>query len=220
MLYGFAYAQPKVVTFESEENSTEESTYSKRNLLKVGVVELFSGDFPIYYERVLTNHISAEIGLGITFGDFYSDVVNLGGGDGGSSPLNTNVDARYGVSFSAALRFYPIEILEELYISTEFKFRKFNWGRQIDEIYYDPEDIDPPVEISENVTESRTYSMPRVTLGYSYFYEENLIIDLHVGIGMNTSVDEIFDYQSKQVIKTERPTNPRVHAGVKISYVF
>ena len=211
LLYSLAIAQPRVVTFESEQNE-EKGTGTEVNVLKVSLFELASGDFPFYYERVLTNKISAEVSAGVTFGDYYGSIFS----NSEISPLESSVDAKYGFSLSAGLRFYPIEALEDFYISPEFKFRKYNWSREID--YFS--DSPNGGVIYETIDESRTYAMPRITLGYSYFYDYNIIVDWHFGVGMNTPTETIFNFDEHVVLKDKQNTRPRIHFGLKIGYLF
>ncbi|WP_107039688.1 hypothetical protein [Brumimicrobium mesophilum] len=209
---GFAIAQPRVVTFESDEGSREDQSGYEMNVFKISLFELAAGDFPIYYERVLSNSFSAEASLGLTFGDYTASIFS-----DYDSPFNYNIDAKYGFSFSLALRFYPIASLEDFYISPEFKFRNFNWSRDIDQ--YNPY---PPYEnvVTQTVDETRTYLMPRINLGYITFYDNNLSFDWHIGVGMNTPTESVFNYQTLQVQSEKLNTRPRFHFGFKIGYVF
>lgn len=205
-----AYAQPRVITFDSDQKSEEDSELEK-NVVKVSLFELASGDFPIYYERVLSDRFTAEVSAGITFGDYYGSLFS----SSEISPLESSVDAKYGYSFSAAIRFYPIEALDEFYISPEFKYRKYNWDRDV-EAFIDG----PPYTIQETVSENRVYVMPRITFGYTYFYDYNLSLDWHVGVGMNTPTESIYDFEVNQVIQEKQNTRPRLHLGLKIGYIF
>lgn len=213
--YGLTYAQPKVVAFESDDKSVETKPLKELNVLKIGVFELLSGDFPIYYERVINDHFSAEVSLGATFGDYYGSIFI----DSDYSPLDENVDAEYGISFSAALRFYPIQTLKQFYISPEFKFRQYNWNRDI--LLNPGNEWDPGYQpVYHTASETRKYVMPRITLGYTFLYEYNLIFDWHVGIGMNTPTQEMYDTNYNQVREDKLNTRPRVHFGLKIGYIF
>ncbi len=210
---GLAFAQPRVITFESEKNSSKEGKELEKNVVKVSIFELAAGDFPIYYERVLNDYFTAEVSAGVTFGDYYGSIFS----DFSSSPFDNNVDARYGYSFSAAIRFYPIAALEDFYVSPELKFRKYNWSRDIEDY-----NVNYPYEpiILATFDEKRSYVMPRINLGYSFFYDNNLIFDWHFGVGMNTPTETMYDYNTKTVNTNKRNTRPRIHFGLKIGYVF
>mgnify|MGYP001166151166 CR=1 FL=1 len=210
VLCGFAYSQPRVITFEAEDEA-DKNTELEKNLIKISIFEIFSGDFPIYYERALNDYFSAEVSVGLTFGDYYGNVF----GSSEISPSATNVNARYGYSFSAALRFYPIEVLGDFYIAPEFKYRKYNWDREVETFIEDE-----PYVIQVDAEESRVYSMPRITLGYNYYYDYNINFDFHVGIGMNTPTEEIYDQKAFKVLETRQNTQPRIHFGFKIAYLF
>lgn len=206
-----AYSQPRVITFGAENETDGVENPTERNSIKISILEILTGDFPIYYERALNDYFSAEVGLGLTFGDYYGEIF----GDSPFSPSAQEVSARYGYSFSAGLRFYPIQILEDFYIAPEFKYKKFNWDRQV-ETFIEEE----PYVIQVDAEESRVYSMPRISMGYVYYYDHSITFDFHVGIGMNTPTEEMFDHNELRVIETRRNTKPRIHFGFKIGYIF
>lgn len=205
----YVFAQPRVITFESEQKSKDSKI--EKNVFKVSLFELASGDFPIYYERVLGKKISIEGSAGITFGDYFGGLLS----DNYYSPLSENVDSKYGYSLSISFRFYPIEALEEFYIAPEFKYRKYNWDREAE---FFP-DYEPFYDV-RNVSESRVYNMPRISFGYAFFYDTNLSFDYYLGIGMNTPTERLFDTELLKVQEEKRNTRPRVHFGLKIGYVF
>ncbi|WP_146194247.1 hypothetical protein [Brumimicrobium oceani] len=211
VISAIAYAQPRVITFGAENETDGVENPVEKNVIKISIFEILTGDFPIYYERALNDYFSAEISAGLTFGDYYGELF----GDNAFSPSDQSVDARYGYSFSAALRFYPIQSLEDFYIAPEFKYRKYNWERQVEAFTEEA-----PYVIEADAEESRVYSMPRITMGYVYYYDYNIIFDFHVGIGMNTPTEELFDNEEFRVIETKRNTKPRIHFGFKIGYIF
>lgn len=225
VICNISFAQPRVITFDSEQEKDEGGL--EKNVVKLSLFELASGDLPIYYERVLSDMFSVEASVGVTFGDYIGSMFS----DVNSSPFDESIDAKYGYSLSAAVRFYPIAVLEEFYVSPEFKFRKYNWDR---EVYYaatPPTFQNPnPEHAIHMASESRSYVMPRITLGYAFFYDNNLIFDWQIGIGMNTPTKTA--YQTKyddqypnisikgDIEEVKQKTRPRIHLGFKIGYVF
>lgn len=98
----------------------QDSVYTVRNALKIDPVQILFGDFRIYYERRISNHFSAEIGVGITrrnytSGWFDDDLDNLG----------NNIDIKTGASFSLAVRRYfkDSEELDGAYLSLGVNYR-------------------------------------------------------------------------------------------------
>jgi len=195
--------EPRVITFDSEQEKNSNNN-SEKNIIKISLFEIISGDFPLYYERVLSDKFSLEGSVGITFGDYIGGLFL----DDFSS-IDNSSNSNYGFSFSASLRFYPIEILEEFYIAPEFKYRKYNWEREYSDMS----------GISNLYAENRTYAMPRINLGYSFFYDNQLIFDYYVGIGMNNITENRYDYETNNISESKL-RRPRVHIGLKIGYVF
>lgn len=211
ILCSYSYSQePRVITFESEQEASD--TLLEKNVFKVSLFELISGDFPIYYERVLSNKFSVEASIGITFGDYIGGLTS----DIGVNPLENDLDSKYGFSLSAAIRFYPIEVLEDFYIAPEFKFRKYKWDRDIETSNDNP----PFKTTTRTFSESRKYAIPRITIGYAFFYDNQLSFDYHLGIGMNTPTESIYRMDEDRVTTEKLNTRPRFHIGFKIGYVF
>ena len=204
LMCNVAFSQePRVITFDSEQEKNSNNN-SEKNIIKISLFEIISGDFPLYYERVLSDKFSLEGSVGITFGDYIGGLFL----DDFSS-IDNSSNSNYGFSFSASLRFYPIEILEEFYIAPEFKYRKYNWEREYSDMS----------GISNLYAENRTYAMPRINLGYSFFYDNQLIFDYYVGIGMNNITENRYDYETNNISESKL-RRPRVHIGLKIGYVF
>lgn len=92
-----------------DEPYVQDTLITVRNALKIDPVQILYGDYRIYYERIITNHYSAEFGLGFTrrnyaAGWFDYELDNLG----------ENVDIRTGGTFSVSVRRYFLDY-EELY---------------------------------------------------------------------------------------------------------
>ncbi|WP_146194248.1 hypothetical protein [Brumimicrobium oceani] len=202
-----AQAQPRVVTFDSEQEESlpkEESNVIKFNLLEL----MSSGDYSLYYEKALLNVLSAEIGLGITSGDNW--------GDFGSDTYfyNSKEENKIGFSFAAALRFYPSELFEDFYVSAEYKFRKYRWDREVMEFTSNYS------AVISSIDESRRHSIARLNFGYILFLTNQLSLDSHFGLGINM-VQEIY-YNNQSFILDEKKSGvkPRVNLGLKIGYLF
>lgn len=211
LLITLIQAQPRVITFG--EDDTETTTQMPKNLIKLSPFEYFAGDFSIYYERVLTEKITAEVGIGMTNADLYGLVkyIDL------YSPFNSFVTPKMGFSFTAAIRFYPIEVLEGVYVAPEFKYRKHNWERRTyEDLYF----FDEPSDSDELVDENRTYTIPRITFGWAVLYDNNLSFDWSIGLGMNSAKENVFNEETMMMETRKRGTNPRLNLGLKIGFAF
>lgn len=191
--------EPRVVTFKSDENNIE-NNHLEQNILKLSLFEYFSGDFALYYERALGDMFGLEMSLGATLYDIIGNIVLF-------DEIGTeDKELKYGLSYSFALRFYPVDLFEEFYVSAEYKFRKYNWNQN----YYD-------FGIHE---ETLKYSIPRLNFGYTSFYDNNLLFDYFLGIGVNTITSERYDYDSDSVTTEQLNPRPKFHIGLKVGYAF
>ena len=193
-----AQNEPRVVTFKSEENVKDDLNL-EQNIIKISLLEYFSGDFSIYYERAIGDMFGLEMSLGTTIFDYAGSVFD---------DFLYDYDEKifqYGLSYSLSLRFYPIDLFDEFYVAPEYKFRRYKWKRE---------------GISGEVEESRKLSLPRLNIGYSYFYDNNLLFDYFLGIGMNNETRDWYDFNDDTIITEERNPRPRFHVGFKIGYAF
>ena len=206
----FAFAQPRVVSFDSQQGKPDPR--KETNILKLNVLEYFVKDYSLYYEKELTNKLSAEVGFGVTFGDFYWNFFK----NTISSPSTTMSleNEKLGYSFSAAIRFYPVQALEKAYIAPEFKFREYNWDVTV---------MDYSNSVNGTllkVDESRTYIIPRLTFGYVIFLFNNLSLDFNLGFGINLPKETTYNHDTYRLEKVTLKSRPRIHSGFKIGYVF
>lgn len=199
-LYSRAQNEPRVITFKNEESIHQQEFKSTFNILKINIVEFIPGDFSLYYERGFGEMIGFEMGLGTTIYDYVSSFLN------DHDVYNSNIRFSYGLSYSFALRFYPIDLFEEFYIAPEYKFRKYNWERDYSN--------------GTTANEMRKLSLPRINLGYAFFYDNNLLFDYFFGIGFANETRETYESSAGQVVKADMNPRPRFHMGIKIGYAF
>lgn len=167
--------------------------------MKISLFEYFSGDFALYYERAMGDKFGLEMSLGVTVFDFVGSLF-----DDFLYDYDEKV-FQYGLSYSLSLRFYPIELFEEFYIAPEYKYRKYRWTYQS---YYG------------DFQETKKHSLPRLNIGYSYFYDNNLLFDYFFGIGMNRETKERYDDYENDIITENLNPRPRFHIGFKVGYAF
>jgi hypothetical protein len=202
---------PKVVVFNSS-TSEEKSTVERYNMFKISLLEPFSGDISFYYERVFTQNISGEIGLGFTIDDYLS----LAFADAfESSDERTPL---IGTSFGAGLRYYPFLAGDEFYFAPEFKYRYYHSTISTYETTSAP---------SVQLEESKSMSNFRITVGYVYLFDDRIFIDYFAGIGIamiktaeyNIEYDSVtgeYDYN----LVEKRVPKPRLTLGIKFGLNF
>jgi hypothetical protein len=100
---------------------SQDSIFAVRNAIKVDPVQIVFGDFRLYYERILTNHFSVELGAGITRRNYASNWF-----DDDLDNLGENVDIKTGYSFSLSIRryFHETEELDGVYLALGINHRE------------------------------------------------------------------------------------------------
>lgn len=203
---------PKVVVFNSSENEKREPAYwSKYNLVKFNLLEAFSGDFAFYYERILHENFSAEIGLGVTLSDYVSMFL-----DDNFTIDDDNYEPLLGYSISLGGRYYPMHAADEFYVAPEFKYKFYH-----NNIFYQDLTGD---ELS--MEESKSMAIGRLTFGYMYFFDDNIFIDFSGGFGIGKIKQtrlawEVDDLGFQQAVAENNSTlGARFHLGIKVGVAF
>tara|TARA_B110000046_G_C13021939_1_gene411723 strand:+ start:2592 stop:3275 length:684 start_codon:yes stop_codon:yes gene_type:complete len=216
-LYGLnLYSQdgPKVVVFNSSKSERVSSNVT--NILKFGMLEPFSGSFSLYYERVFTEKLSAEVGLGLTINDYLNVAINdLDGlfNSGGNQ-------ARLGQAFSLGLRYYPGLIPEDFFVAPEFRFKRYLSSESY---------IEDGIE--KTFDESKVLAVGRITFGYHYLVQDNIFWDFYGGFGIaqvkqkELSIDNIYDPETGLFETVYGPEEsiglvPKLHIGIKLGIGF
>ena len=207
----FSQDGPKVVVFNAPE-SEEEKTFNTKNLVKLSLLEAFSGDISFYYERVLQKNLSAEIGIGVTLNDYLGVIMD-----------NLDVEtsertALLGSSFALGLRYYPYMASDEFYFAPEFKYRYYHNTLQPSTTFNQSFD---PLEEKKNV------SSFRINIGYVYFFDKHIFIDYYGGIGIASIKDKHYNYVynsttmlNEYELSSTTTLKPRLNLGIKFGFTF
>lgn len=211
-LSAIAQDGPKVVVFNSSgEDKKEPSYWLKHNLVKFNIFEAFAGDFSFYYERILNDNMSAEIGFGPTLSNYISLIWN-----DNSNIFDDNYEALMGFSFMLGGRYYPMHAADEFYVAPEFKYKYYHNN----EYYQDLAGMDQVME------ESWRMAMGRLTFGYMYFFDDNIFIDFSAGFGIGKVSQTNLDWQTNDqgflepIADTRSILAPRFHTGLKVGVAF
>lgn len=190
---------------------TKQSLFNpSKNLSKIGVQEIFNGDFSLYQERVFTDKLSAEVGLGIVLRNFIKDFFQE----------NTPSDTRktlLGPSFSLKAKYYPYIPGEAFYFSAEHKFRRYRTQYST-------------TSVSGSMFEFNEFSQRnvfRIGIGYIHCVDEHFFIDYYTSVGMSNVLDQNripiynqttgeYDYEKDK----SRTTALHFVAGLKFGYRF
>ena len=215
----FSQDGPKVVVFNTSENAKDSEPSYYNNLIKLSILEAFSGDIAFYYERIIKPNMSAEVGLGLTVSDYLT--IMLDNLEETANNLASDRTAKIGTSFALGFRYYPFKASEEFYFAPEFKFRYYHNT-------FTPYNTTTLLPLySSPLLESKTSSNMRITVGYMYFIDKNIFVDMYGGLGLNNvkrksyssvynQTTDAFDYQ----FSNDNSIKPRLTLGLKFGFVF
>ena len=160
---------------------------------KLSVAPIFVGEIAGLYEQSFSKKTSFEIGLGLLTDNYIQNALE--------EVLVVNARKVVpGPSASLALRYYPMVLGENLYFSAEYKYRLYrknfsqDGGAQITKEYYQR-------------------MMPRVGLGYHFYFDKRFFLDLSGNLGF--ALDKKFQIGDTEPIKTIKLN---VGIGLKFSY--
>lgn len=198
----------------------EKSSIEVQNTLKINLLGLIAGDVPLYYERVLSPHVSVEAGLGITlptlragrylqneglFGFNYGEQVVL-------DKANTNPFV------SLAFRYFPSkgesDIPEGFYFSVGTLWRKYSFDSHLDNENF-------PFKPQKSTTQHFDYI--RITLGKSSM-TNRFITDYYIGLSLRNTVKSSYLYDETNnyeiVPYSVKSFAPSILIGYRLGFGF
>jgi hypothetical protein len=194
------------------------SNSNPKNFIKIAPLESLDGTFPIFFERVLSNKFSVELGLGLTttastFAEIQGTV--FGGGDydnfykGGTGSF-IRIGGRYYASKSD-------DAPEGPYLGVEFQIKKFkfdayrldNTGYQVTSAPYSPTSI-------------TNTDLIRLVFGYHSLTDNNFGWDYYIGVAwrQHTFSGTYKDENSKVITGDLSSSYPTLLIGAKIGLGF
>jgi hypothetical protein len=165
----FAQDGPKVVVF-NQSSDEDQTVMTAKNLFKLSLLEAFSGDISLYYERVLSENAAVELGIGATIDDYLGSIVYA------DDPYTTSIDGStslIGRSFALGFRYYPFKASDEFYFAPEFKYR-----------FYHSQTNYGSVSAPNLLESSKNFTNFRISVGYVYYFDDNIFIDYYAGVGL------------------------------------
>ncbi len=210
----FGQEGPTVVVFNSPENEKEQ--LELKNLIKFGMLEPFAGSFTFYYERVLNENFSLEVGLGMTLENYFNLALDGNLGILGSGSYVSAI----GPVFNLGARYYPEFAPEYFYVAPEFRIKNYN------AIEYRT--------VSSVETEYKTFvhnTSGRLTFGYQYFVSKNVFWDFYGGFGITGRNTGILESSvttdpltgastTNYFIDEDKGFYPTLHLGIKLGLGF
>ncbi|MEX0965976.1 MAG: hypothetical protein WD077_01965 [Bacteroidia bacterium] len=202
------------------ESNFDDGIENVKHIFKVNPLNIFIGDFPVYYEHKLDKRLSVEVGAGYTFRNYIFGIWQTT-----ASQVPEFIDIREaepGFSARASLRYFPNKLregiydIEGFYFGPEIQYKAYNMSV----LECDP---DFPNRYTENTkSEHRNLLDIKITFGYQQFYSGNFIVDFYGGIGVRSKDQNLHfcDWDETQRSFLSTPENvktvvPVISAGFK-----
>lgn len=199
----------------NEEFSSEEVTYTEINCVKWNLGMLTRGVFMLDYERALSDYFTAEVGLGITYQDYWFEIFNEMWVDNYYS-YNYSPQPKGGLAFEGGIRLFPGEVggFDGFYIYPNVRLRDYN----IDYTYNYTDDMGEEQDKIFNAG----YSMTEVGFIVGYEIEswaDVVTWDYYFGIMYRKAIFDHIDAENLQ-IERENISNPFFVLGLKLGVPF
>lgn len=182
-----------------------------KNIVKLGINEVFYGDVSFYYERVISKKFAVEIGSGLVFRNFLKNFFQ-------EIPQSQSDKMLIGPSFNLKCKYYPYIPGESLYFSTDFKFRRYR-------TQYSTTSISGNNTLTFNEFEQR--SVFRFGLGFIQCVDQHFTIDYYTSIGLtgvlNQNIVPLYDQNTNEnTYLKDQFKDVLLHftAGLKFGYRF
>ncbi len=189
-----------------------------KNALKLNPLLFLRGEIPIYYERALSNRLSAQLGFGMTWRNYIN--FNLDADEVDDFGQGTKIIAK--PSFHIAARYYFGDDLEPAGTYMELEFAHLEYAKDISA-------KDSARQITdEKFHDSRVYNDLRLLFGHqSLSATSNWLVDFYGGVGLRDRrmiiVQETFDPIALQYEYSTKEVDdivPVLFLGVRIGLGF
>ena len=182
-----------------------------KNIVKLGINEVFYGDVSFYYERIISKKLAIEVGSGLVFRNFLKGFFQ-------EVPQSTSEKMLLGPSINIKCKYYPYIPGESLYFSTDFKFRRYR-------TQYSTTSISGNTLLTFNEFEQR--NIFRFGLGFIQCVDQHFTIDYYTSIGLtgvlNQNIVPLYDQNTNDYtyLKDQfRDVILHFTAGLKFGYRF
>lgn len=238
-LVGQDTVKTRLIIFDDEELTTPKAKKEKikdvdfrKNALKINPLLYLRGELPIYYERALTQNLSIEAAVGMTFKDYSAGFANSF--DESSNNYNSERAKEKVIpntSFKLGLRYYSGDVvLDGFYFAIEYAKRDYTKEVTItDEIVTNTVGFSNTfATVVYNFKEEEFHNEIKLIVGsQEHYYWDNVFIDYYLGAGIDKYSEKKIEVtynsttsQNDYVLNSKSETVPRFYLGLKIGFVF
>lgn len=150
-----------------------DSLVEVHNALKLDPLQVLRGEIPLFYERRISNHISVEVGAGVTRRNWTYALFNVDADD-----LRRNITVKTGPTARLGLRYYFKDSpeLDGLYVMPQAAYRIY-------EKEYAELDSAGDLNGVEHI-DRREVGEVNLTIGFQKLaYSSNFLFDVYIGLG-------------------------------------
>jgi hypothetical protein len=167
----------KVLLYKDRIAAKWDTVNCVKNAIKINPLLFLRGEVPIYYERALTQRLSAEVALGFTYRNYLN--VTFAGDDADAFSAGTKILAN--PSFHVGFRYYFKDELEPdgPYMQVEFAYLKYS---------KDITEKDSTGAFTDRTNrDERTFNDVRLYYGFQRISAtNNWLMDIYAGVALRT----------------------------------
>jgi len=193
----------------------EKKPLPNTNLIKWNYSLVTRGVFLMNYEFILTDKLTGEAGVGLTYRDFIFEVMKY--------DIITNYkNAKVNFAAEAALRFYPkgSKNFEGLYLSPGISYRKYSFDAQ-QQLYGNYSGY------SNTFYPGYSFTDIQIKFGYQYesYWIDDLTTDFYIGFGYRNAMTKYYElssgnYNTVVAPVTKNDSYPQPLFGFKLGIAF
>jgi len=197
-----------IPNIKSQEIEKKVRNPNRNHYIKASLLEFFSGDFSLFYERSLNRKLSAEGGVGIVFKNYIREFVEEVASSTGRKVIP-------GMSLNVGIKYYPYISGELFYLSADYKYRRYR--TRYTTIGNNSEEL--------NFNEYNGRSIYRLGVGYNMALDENMFMDFYSGVGFWQNSNKTYFQQVNEttseydfLFDIQKETKLHFNIGIKIAY--
>jgi hypothetical protein len=188
----------EVVIFSKDGGSGSSGSapsWKEDNVVKLGLLNVASGNIPIYYERRLLPLLSVQAGVGVTVRDFAADVVNMifTNGEPPYNPYYQYAERKPKVGYYMSIQpkvYTSSDAMDGFWVSPMLEFKRFNFkANMVDQTAISSGD--GPVYLTNSFqSEFRNDLDFTLNIGWQWLLDNKVAVEYSMGAGFRRFWEE------------------------------